>query len=196
MQSYTTYLHANMTRLVPSSGDRSLLKENITELLGSILSHLDLFQVKAVENHPWYYPTQPSTVAKTLKGDPMIAMKFIAQCVESDNTPTAVTALKRMTDMVGQPQDVAQARATTVLLPLLKFLSEDPKIKPALPQIPLSEITVVAIPLALQSIEAKGGKFTQDTICTLLDSLLIADTPQLLMTVYAFHSVQLFFAAD
>ncbi|KAJ8072943.1 hypothetical protein PM082_019806 [Marasmius tenuissimus] len=180
MQSYATYLHTEMKRLAPNAADQSLLKEIITKMLTSVLKLLDLFQVKAVTDPAYYSYRQPATT--TLKGDPAIAMKFVAQCLESDNAAIAIAALKRMVDMTGQTQDIARARATTVLLPLIQLLSKDPKTKLSLPRLPLAGISEVAIPLVLQSIEAKGGKFTQDTICALLDSMVICGTPQVLTT--------------
>ncbi|KAL0064875.1 hypothetical protein AAF712_008128 [Marasmius tenuissimus] len=185
IQSYATYLHKEMKRLAPNAADQSLLREMITEMLTSLLKLLDLFQVKTVTSPAYYSYHQAAKGAATLKGDPAIAMKFIAQSLESGNVPIAIAALKRMTDMTGQTQDIARARAITVLLPLIQLLSKDPRTKPFLPQlqVPLAGISEVAIPLVLQSIEAKGGAFTQDTICTLLDSLVICGKPQVLTSV-------------
>ncbi|KAK1228339.1 hypothetical protein PQX77_008592 [Marasmius sp. AFHP31] len=186
IQSYATYLHNEMKRLAPNAADQSLLKEIIAEMLTSLLKLLDLFQVKTVTTPAYYHSYhQPTMGAGSLKGDPAIAMKFITQCLESGNAPIAIAALKRMTDMTGQTQDIARARATTVLLPLIRLLSNDPKTKPLLPQlqVPLGGISEVAIPLVLQSIEAKGGTFTQDIICALLDSLVICGKPQVLTSV-------------
>ncbi|KAJ8075191.1 hypothetical protein PM082_019519 [Marasmius tenuissimus] len=182
LQSYATYLHTDIKRLAPDAVNQSLLKEIITEMLTCILEHLELFQVKTAPSSALYLQyRQPA--ATTLKGSPAMAMKFITQCLESDNPAIAIATLKRMMDMTGQTQDVAQARATAVLLPLIQLLSKDPKTKPYLPQLPLADISEVVIPLVLQSIEVQGGTFTQDTICAILDSLAICGTPELLMSV-------------
>ncbi|KAK1228340.1 hypothetical protein PQX77_008593 [Marasmius sp. AFHP31] len=182
LQPYAAYLHQETKQLSPSIADQSLLREIITEFLTTVLDRIDLFQVKTI-SPSYHYPYLQSNQEKpALKGDPAPAMKFIAQCLESGNGTIAMAALKRMVNMTGQTQHVMQARATTVLLPLLQLLSKEPKAQPFLRDFPLASISEVAIPLALQSIEANGGTFNQETICALLDGIVVAGTPQLLTT--------------
>ncbi|KAJ8075198.1 hypothetical protein PM082_019526 [Marasmius tenuissimus] len=182
LQPYAAFLHQETQQLSPSIAGQSLLREIVTEFLTTVLDRVDLFQVKAT-SPSYHYSYLESNQGKTmLKGDPAPAMTFIAQCLESGNGTIAIAALKRMMNMTGQTQHVMQVRATTVLLPLLQLLSKEPKAQPFLREFPLASISEVAIPLALQSIEANGGTFNQETICALLDSIVVAGTPQLLTT--------------
>ncbi|KAJ8072944.1 hypothetical protein PM082_019807 [Marasmius tenuissimus] len=183
LQPYAAYLHQETQQLAPSIADQSRLREIVTESLTTVLDRLDLFRVETISPPRYHYSYQQSNPGKpTLKGDPAPAMTFIAQCLESGNGTIAIAALKRMMNMTGQTQDVMQARATTVLLPLLQALSKEPKAQPSLRDFPLASLSEVAIPLALQSIEANGGTFSQETICALLDGIVVAGTPQLLTT--------------
>ncbi|KAL0064876.1 hypothetical protein AAF712_008129 [Marasmius tenuissimus] len=183
LQFYAAYLHQETQQLAPSIADQSRLREIVTESLTTVLDRLDLFRVETISPPRYHYSYQQSNPGKpTLKGDPAPVLNFITQCLESGNGTIAVAALERMGNMTGQTQDVMQARATTVLLPLLQALSKEPKAQPSLRDFPLASLSEVAIPLALQSIEANGGTFSQETICALLDGIVVAGTPQLLTT--------------
>ncbi|KAL0563960.1 hypothetical protein V5O48_018098 [Marasmius crinis-equi] len=154
-------------------------QEIVTELLTAALNGVDLFQIKTATTKAGW----PSyRVTPTTKGDPAMAMNFIAQCLESGNMAIASNALRRMAVMYGQPSDMAQVRATTVLLPLLQHLQKDPRTNRFLPDLPLACISEAAVPHALRAFKARAGSLTEDSICLLLDSIVIGKTPQLLTT--------------
>ncbi|KAL0568271.1 hypothetical protein V5O48_013714 [Marasmius crinis-equi] len=162
---------------------KSFLSDNqelVTELLASALNAVDLFQIKMTTPNAASWPSYNLT--PTTKGNPAPAVSFIARCLESGNLRIASDALRRMADMTGQTSDIAQARATIVLLPLLQLLEKDPKTKPFLSSLPLAGVSEVAIPLALQAVKTKRQMLSEEAVCALLDGAIIGRTPHLLTT--------------
>ena len=78
------------------------------------------------------------------------------------------------------PAAVAQACAKTVLLPLLPLLGNLLKSRTPRPDLPLDELSELAVRQSLEEIASKGGAFTRQDVSAMIDGAILGNNAQLL----------------
>uniref|UniRef100_A0A0W0FCW6 Uncharacterized protein n=1 Tax=Moniliophthora roreri TaxID=221103 RepID=A0A0W0FCW6_MONRR len=153
-----------------------ILREVVRDILAVLLDKLDFFKlyVAPTPRYSWRAP-EP-------QGKPDVAMKFIKQCLDSDNMHLAADALERMMDVCGQLDEISRIRTKTVLLPLVPLLSQDLKSRSPRPDLPLSKLSETSVKCSLEILDSKGGRFSREDFSPIVNAAIIGDNATLLMS--------------
>jgi hypothetical protein len=175
LEAFASHLQADMERLVSTQEDQAILRGVITDILSVLLDKLDFFKLYDTSG-PGYYWRKERT------GKPDVAMKFIKQCLDTDNAPLAAKALERMMAACGQSDPENKIRARTVLLPLLPLLANDLKSRSPRPDLPLAKLCEFSVKMSLEASDSNGGSFTRADVSAMLNAIIMGNNAGLLVS--------------
>lgn len=111
------------------------------------------------------------------------AQLFIKTCIDTGNEDLLVGAIDKLTNMSGITAAVARTRAKEVLLPLVTSLSDSVQTRPIDRPLPnFGKLCDTAISFYVDSIVGNPTAITKQDISTMLQTLLLAGQPQLLVS--------------
>ncbi|KAK7036717.1 hypothetical protein VNI00_011382 [Paramarasmius palmivorus] len=175
LEAFARHLQADLERLAPTQEDQAVLREVITEVLGVLLDKLDFLRLYNASGRGYYWRTERT-------GKPDVAMKFIKQCLDSDNAPLAAEALERTMAACGQSDPENKIRARTVLLPLLPPLANDLKSRSPRPDLPLAKLCEFSVKMSLEASDSSGGSFTREDVSAMLNAIIMGNNVGLLVS--------------
>jgi hypothetical protein len=148
--------------------DSIAMKSVITQLLTILLLKIDLFALTCPSSTHYYSQTSKS---------PETAKSFLKLCIDCDNVEVASRAIERLVSAQALPEDVGVSRASTVLMPVLTFLSgQMAKMNPK-PNLPLRLLGKVSIEQSLKGLTR--GKFKTKSVTKMIDTAIEAGDPGL-----------------
>jgi hypothetical protein len=167
LEVFSTKLGSVASTLAQTSEDRTILQGILRELLASQMSKIDFFYSKELSKSDYsgMYVSQP----KVQRSSPKVALAFLKKCVDAGHPSLAMIAIKHITNMNKIAPLEAQARAKSVLLPLVPLLLADSKLRAALPNELVVCLGRTAVKLCLDHVQTHARHISQHELGQLLD---------------------------
>jgi hypothetical protein len=163
LEAFAMHVSKAASTLASTAEDRLIVKSILDGLLAGQVTKIDFFKV--VEDHRFPYGTKRSS--------PDIAINFINKCIVAGQPDLAAGAVRQVLDMATTSTAETQARAETVLLPLLSHLMAEPQMYAVLPESLIGDLGQAAVKGSLEGIRAQDGfVITRKDLLTLLDVAL------------------------
>jgi hypothetical protein len=173
-EAFATHIQEVSSILVQSPTDTKLIRPILEDLLAGQVSKTNFFRSVEVRqtydsDDDEYMATLVKPKSKSPHGSPKIALSIMKKCVDSGHPHLAAAAITHMLKMDAVSSPVAQARAKTVLLPLVSLLLVEPQILAALPTELFNDLKRTSVELSLDEIHRYGGKITRSELAQILD---------------------------
>jgi hypothetical protein len=176
LEAYARFLFDKLPQYASNTESQTNLRSIVTDLLTGALEKFDFYQ----GSDDYSNARQRHAPKATLNP----AFSFIKICLDSNHFPLAASALDKFMDMNNQTEDAARTRAVEVLLPLLPLLSDDLQSRNPTPLLPLDKLGRLSTRLVLDSIGAKGGKFSEQDAESMLQAVDLIGDADLLHSLY------------
>lgn len=115
---------------------------------------------------------------------------YVKTCLTTENAGVVPVIMEKIANLDGLSVDVSRRRAKEIFLPLISYIAEELRSRPAIRPVPdLHGLCLKAISLYLDDVTSNPKGLTRADVSFVIQAVVTAGQPELLLTTYVYRRI-------